>query len=336
MHLFLLLLFVLMVLLLFNPSLNNNIAFSQKPKLSILSLPTLLSISQPPPPTKTAIINNSNTNNNSSTHTLTQTNNDTQSTITITKLLANNLENRLQKAGSVLEITSKLPQVNNTWFAHLLNQTLTTLHGLPKEADIQKRQLAENILSDYKDFQIIVFLMPNGDIYMDEPYSRQLASTTSNLAFRDYFQGAVKTHSTYLGDVITSASSGQRQALIAVPIYSQKNNSTLIGVWAGGIDFGILNKELQSLKLPPGERVVYIDHKGQKLADSNTTNSNQVESFAHLQSFQNAINGQSGLLVESTDGTTNNKMLVTYSPVKAFQNTWVVLLTQPYTKDIQR
>ena len=214
---------VLTVLLLFNPSLNNNIAFSQKPKLSILSLPTLLSISQPPSTTKTAIINNSNTNN-SSTHTLTQTNNDTQSTITITitKLLANNLENRLQKAGSVLEITSKLPQVNNTSFAHLLNQTLTTLHGIPKEADIQKRQLAENILSDYKDFQIIVFLMPNGDIYMDEPYSRQLASTTSNLAFRDYFQGAVKTHSTYLGDVITSASSGQRQALIAVPIYSQK------------------------------------------------------------------------------------------------------------------
>src|SRR5918912_258649 len=104
MHLFLSLLFVLMVLLLFNPLLNNNIAFSQKPKLSILSLPPLLSISQPPPPTKTAIINNSNTNNNSSTDTLTQTNNDTQSTITITKLLANNLENRLQKAGSVLEI----------------------------------------------------------------------------------------------------------------------------------------------------------------------------------------------------------------------------------------
>jgi hypothetical protein len=159
-----LIIIVLTVLLLFNPSLNNNIAFSQKPKLSILSLPTLLSTSQPPPTTKTAIINNSN-NNNSSTHTLTQTNNDTQSTITITKLLANNLENRLQEAGSVLEITSKLPQVNNTSFAHLLNQTLTTLHGLPKEADIQKRQLAENILSDYKDFQIIVFLMPNGDIY---------------------------------------------------------------------------------------------------------------------------------------------------------------------------
>jgi hypothetical protein len=35
--------------------------------------------------------------------------------------------------------------------------------------------------------------MPNGNVYIDEPYSRQQSLTTSNLAFRDYFQGAVKT-----------------------------------------------------------------------------------------------------------------------------------------------
>src|SRR5919199_6315577 len=118
-----------------------------------------------------AIMPVNNINSSGSTHSL-QANN-TESSMIITKLLANNLQNRLQKAGALLEITSKLPQVNNTSFAHLLNQTLTTLHGIPKDADIQKRQLAENILSDYKDFQIIVFLMPNGDVYFEEPYSRR-------------------------------------------------------------------------------------------------------------------------------------------------------------------
>lgn len=293
------------VLLLFNPSLNNNIAFSQN------------------------LNNSNNIIKTDSTHNLTQTNK-TQFTLTVTKLLASNLENRLQEAGSVLEVTSKLPQVNNTSFTHLLNQTLITLHGIPKNADIQKRQVAQNILSNYKDLQVIAFIMPNGDYYMGEPYSRQLISTVHNLGFRDYFQGAVKTHNTFLGNVITSASTGQRQALIAVPIYSHKNNSTLIGVWAGGIDFNILNKELQSFNLPSGERVVYADHHGQKIADSNATIANQAESFAELQSFKNAVNGQSGSLVESTPGTAN-KMLITYSPVKAFQNTWVVLLMQPYT-----
>ena len=70
-----------------------------------------------------------------------------QNNILLTKILAKNLENHLQKAGAILEITSKLPQVRNVSYAHLLNQTLNTLHGIPQYADIEKRQIAKNILS---------------------------------------------------------------------------------------------------------------------------------------------------------------------------------------------
>jgi cache domain-containing protein len=254
--------------------------------------------------------------------------NDTQSAL-IVKLLSNNLENRLQKAAAILNITSKLPQVRNLSYAHLLNQTLTTLHGIPKEADLEKRQIAQNILSNYRDFQIIIFIMPNGDIYFDEPYSRQQISTTSNLAFRDYFQGAVRTNDIYLGDPSTSASSGQRQSVIAVPVYSLKDNSTLVGIWAGGMDFGVLNKELQSLNLTSldnNTRVVYVGHNGQKIADSDINKSKTPESFAILNSFKNAINRQSGSTIDKVN---NTKMLVTYQPVNVFHNTWVVLFMQP-------
>jgi predicted PurR-regulated permease PerM len=55
----------------------------------------------------------------------------------ITNILAKNLENHIQKAGSILEITSKLPQVRDTSYAHLLNQTLSTLHGIPRYADTE-------------------------------------------------------------------------------------------------------------------------------------------------------------------------------------------------------
>lgn len=264
-----------------------------------------------------------------STGTMTQRN-DTQVSMEITKLLASNLENRLQEAGSVLQMTSKLPQVNNTSFAYLLNQTLATLHGIPKDADIQKRHVAQVMLSDYKDLQVIVFIMPNGNVYFEEPYSRQQALTTNNLAFRDYFQGAVKSHSTFLGNVITSVSSGQRQALIAVPIYSEGNNSTLIGVWAGGINFQILNEDLQGLNLSAGERAVYVDRTGVKIADSDVNRSDTAESFANLKGFKNAISGRSGSNIEEVmSGTTMTKVLVTYYPVKIFQNTLAVLLIQP-------
>ena len=248
----------------------------------------------------------------------------------ITNILAKNLENRIQKAGAILEITSKLPQVRDVPYAHLLNQTLNTLHGIPQYADIEKRQVVKNILSSNNDLYEIFLLMPNGNMYFLEPYSIQQTLAVNNFAFRDYFQGAISTNDTYLGNVhTTAAASGARTAKIAVPTYSLKDNSTIAGVWAGSIDFNVLNKELQSLNLTSlgdGTRVVYVDGKGQKIADSDINKSIIPESFANLKGFKAAIGGQAGSTIDTVN---NTKMLVSYQPVNTFHNTWVVLLMQP-------
>jgi hypothetical protein len=261
------------------------------------------------------------TNNAAFSHTA-KTNNDAESDALIVKLLSDNLKNRLQAAGSILNVTSLLPQVRNTSYAHLINETL---HGIPEDADIEKRTVAQHTLSSHKDFQIIIFIMPNGDIYFDEPYWRQEMSTVTNLAFRDYFQGAIRTNDTYLGNVNASASTGQRQALIAVPVYSLEDNSTLSGVWAGGLDFDVFSNELQSLDLNACKRAVYVDHNGNKVADSDANNTDPEESFANLTSFKKAIAGESGSIGERIG---DKKMTVTYEPVEAFHNTWAVLLIE--------
>jgi hypothetical protein len=252
--------------------------------------------------------------------------------ILFTKILAKNLENQLEKTGAILEVTSKLPQVRNVPYAHLLNQTLKTLHGIPQYADIEKRQLVDNIIASNSDLYEIFLVMPNGDMYLLQPYSIQKTLALNNYAFRDYFQGAIKTNDTYLGNVhTTAAASGIRTAKIAVPVYSLKDNSTIIGVWAGSVDFNVLNKELQSLITPPldgnnNTRVVYVDSNGQKIADSDINKSKIPESFANLNSYKNAINGQAGSIIDTLNNGT--KILVTYQPVKVFHNTWVVLLIQ--------
>ena len=146
--------------------------------------------------------------------------NNIQNNSLITNILAKNLGNHIQKAGAILEITSKLSQVRDVPFAHLLNQTLNTLHGIPQDADIKKRQIAKNILSINSDLRDVFFIMQNGDMYFEEPYSEQQSSSKSNFAFRDYFQGAIKTNDTYLGKVVTTTgASGARGAVIAVPVY---------------------------------------------------------------------------------------------------------------------
>ena len=248
----------------------------------------------------------------------------------ITNILAKNLENRIQKAGAILEITSKLPQLRDVPYAHLLNQTLNTLHGIPRYADIEKRQVVKNILSSNDDLYEIFLLMPNGNMYFLEPYSIQQTLAVNNFAFRDYFQGAISTNDTYLGNVhTTAAASGARTAKIAVPTYFLKDNSTIAGVWAGSIDFNVLNKELQSLNLTSlgdGTRAVYVDGKGQKIADSDINKSIIPESFPNLKGFKAAIGGQAGSTIDTVN---NTKMLVSYQPVNTFHNTWVVLLMQP-------
>ena len=252
-----------------------------------------------------------------------------QNNLLITNILAKNLENHIQKAGAILEIASKLPQVRDVPIANLLNQTLNTLHGIPLYADIEKRQIAQNILSSNSDLRDVFFIMRNGDMYFEEPYSEQQSSSKSNFAFRDYFQGAIKTNATYLGKVVTTTgASGARGAVIAVPVYPIKDTST-IGVLGGGIDLGIINKELQSLNLTSLDDnicVIYVVSNGQKAADSNINNSTNPESFTNLNSFKEAINGRSGSTIDTVN---NTKMLVTYQPVNAFNNTYAVLLMQP-------
>lgn len=243
------------------------------------------------------------------------------------KLLADNLENRLNKSAAILEITSKLPEVRKVSFASSINNTL---RGIPKDTDLAKRNVAQGILSKYNDFRVIALLMPNGNMYMEEPYSRQLNLTKTNFAFRDYYKGAVGTHNTYLGNLIIASCCGLPQANMAVPIYSSENNNTnpsLVGVWYGGLDLDVFNKSLQSLNLTDNERIVYVDEHGQKIADSDKKQSiNQNETFANFQSFNNAIAGKSGSTIEGINGT---KMLVFYHPVKAIQASWVILDIQP-------
>jgi hypothetical protein len=251
----------------------------------------------------------------------------------IVKLLADNLEDRLNKSAAILEITSRLPELKNVSYANSID---TTLHGIPQDLDIEKRKIAQDILTADRDFRVIVFLLPNGDIYLQEPYSNQQNLTRNNFAFRDYYRGAVSTGETYLGNVVISSSSGLAQANMAVPIYSAGKNSnsdnatSLSGVWAGGLNLTVFSESLQSLNLTNEERIVYVDQYGQKIADSDKEllfNRNQNESFTDLQSFKNAVKGESGSIIEVINGT---EMLVMYEPAKFYGTTWAVLLMQPY------
>ena len=238
---------------------------------------------------------------------------------TLAKIISSNLVNYLNESASILQITGIMQEVSNAQFSDKIN---SSLHGISKSDDIEKRQIADSIL-DYADaFEAITYLLSNGDMYMEEPYDRQLGLTRDNFAYRDYYQGAVNTKQAFLGDVIMSSSTGEKVALISVPIYL-KEGSSLVGIWSGVLNLDKFNNILRALSLPEDIRVVFIDGNGQKVGDSNYLLSNNSESFVDLNSFKLGKSGKSGNVSEVINGT---KYLYSYAPASILSKTWIVIV----------
>jgi hypothetical protein len=147
------------------------------------------------------------------------------------KLLADMVENRLHEAAILLEITSVDHAVKKTPFAGSISKVYM---GIPANLDLQKREIAQDILSKDKDFGSVYFTMPNGDVYIGEPYSNQKQLPRVNYADRDWYKGVTALNNTYISSVFISASIHAPATAIAVPVYSDSgangsNNNTITG-----------------------------------------------------------------------------------------------------------
>jgi len=247
-------------------------------------------------------------------------------------LMSDVIENRLEKAAAILEFTSRLPEMREPLLLGLFSPAS---NGIPENADLERRQIAQEILSKYpEEFVSLLFLMPNGTVYLLEPFARQQNLSTYDLSFRDYYKDATKSNHTLLGDVITTLSTGRKQVQLTLPVFSidDGGNQTIsrIGVLSGGLNIKSFNEILQSLKLGSQERIVLLDSNGTKIADSDAEQQSSLlkstdedASFRSLQSFNNALKRETGTVREMVNGSNTE---IKYKPVKAIQNNWVLLL----------
>jgi hypothetical protein len=266
----------------------------------------------------------------------------------ISKLLSNVIEARINKSSSLLELTSKLPEVTNVSYANMITEKFM---GIPQSLDLQKRDIAKNILENDGDIASIFFLIPKGDTYMGEPYPDQQQLPRLNYADRDWYKGVTRTNDTYTSAVFLSAAIHVPAIAIAVPVYENsiesnigiKVNQTspsIVGYWVGIINPVRINEDLSGFNLlNSSNKVLLIDHNGTRVfeslawpkinvtsSSSDSQNQNQsLKSFSYLRSVQNALEGQSGSTVELIDGV---KTTIYYYPVRIHPHTWALLLLQ--------
>lgn len=256
-------------------------------------------------------------------------------------LLSKVFEKEIEKISNIIELASHSQEFQVLSYNNVSEQYMNMYHGIPENEEIKKRYIFKNVMTISPSIAGLFFLLPNGDMYVEEPYHYQMNLTKTNFSFRDYYHGAIDSGKIYMGDTIISAASGLPITVVAVPIFDKNNfsntnqvktnNNRLIGILGADIDFKTFDDFLKSLPLENSERVLFLDTFGNKIADSIKSNfMNESSTFSNLSSFNNAIKGLSGNTVEELDNTT---MLISYAPVKSIQNSWALLWIKPYEEN---
>lgn len=230
------------------------------------------------------------------------------SKVNMVKLLTDMVENRLHVASILLEITSVDPAVQKTPFATSISKVYM---GIPGNLDLQKRKIAQDILSKDKDFSSVYFTMPNGNIYMGEPYSQQKQLPGLNYADRDWYKGVTALNITYISAVFISASIHAPATAIAVPVYNIRGSNTvsatpLSGYWVGILDLRSIDEILKKLNFAQNERILVVDDNGTTIVDSydnniqnkNTTMITGIKPIVQMKDFKNILNGNVASRIE--------------------------------------
>lgn len=219
---------------------------------------------------------------------------------------------------------------------NLTNEMKSKYHGIPSDQDLEKRSAVKEVLASNKALLVISLLLPNGDRYFGEPYyPYQTNGSIYNFAHQDHFKGASEAKKPHLSNVIKAATTGEPIAILASPIYSNiENKDSLIGIQILALNLSHFNDLVKSALSTGGEggdsnkRAVIVDNNGTKIADSSSSNyNNDTGFFKELQSFQNAKNGNSGLLIEEVNG---KNMSIAYTSIKFAQTDWIVLLLSSF------
>lgn len=240
------------------------------------------------------------------------------------QLLSSRFELRIRHITGVIDLASQTHPISEPpTDSSLISEQLK---GIPEDADLAKREFAKKLLDKKFDLDYVFYAMPNGDIYFLEPFNSQTKLSQLNFAFRDWYNGAISTGSTYVSEVYVSANEKHNVIGIAAPMYSE--DKTLNGVFVGALNLSTLQKSLASVSLGKNEYLLIVDHNGNIVADSKRSESDtQIRKFSWISNVQtdvNAINTS----VQNIDGT---NMFVTSKTVPIGTHKWSVFSIQPYS-----
>jgi hypothetical protein len=232
-----------------------------------------------------------------------------------TRILAEIFEGRVNRIATLLESTSREPDVRNISFSSMISSDVM---GIPKKSDIGKRKIADSLL-DVPGVGSVYFTLQNGDVYLGEPYLQQEQLPRLNFADRDWYKGVTKTNETYISSVFISASIHAPAIAIAVPVYGDESKTTALGYWVGIVNIEKVWKSIIDKFVPDSEELIVFDDKGVivfKSGQHNYSGINIMSTLSRNISYTYYDNKTTPIKLQG------NQLAVSY-PIKVGSRTWL-------------
>lgn len=238
--------------------------------------------------------------------------------------LSSRFELRLQYVTGLMELSSQIfPMTKPPTYSNLISDQLK---GIPQDADIEKREIARNIFDKKLELEYVFYAMPNGDIYFLEPFSSQVKLSQLNFAFRDWYQGAIDTGSTYVSEVYVSANEKHNVIAIAVPIHNDIDQ-TLNGLFVGALDLGAVQRSLSQISHRQNEYFLIVDHNNNIVVDSRKSESDiEIKKFT-LDLIDPPSKNEVNVITKEIDGRDH---LIAFNTIPVGIHEWSVISIQPY------
>ena len=194
--------------------------------------------------------------------------------------------------------------------------------GIPEDLESEKRMKLNSILYFNPDFSGIGLFLPNGDVYLAEPYDNQKNLADSNFSYRDWYEGAITTMKPYVSETYVTQYTDEPTVALSAPI-SKENN--LVGIVHIVLKLDELSDIIKNLSLIQEANIFVVDHKG-NIVLSNLDDS-ELETFD--KSFDDAVYNfdEDSYLIHNIHG---EKTLVLKSNIFAGDLPWTVFFVQPY------
>lgn len=200
------------------------------------------------------------------------------------------VEQFFNDAKGMIRTTALLRDVRDVSLAGLISEEYK---GLPRGADILKRDILINIVDNYGEFLYMEQVTAEGIIMVAEPYEIQMALPEMDLSYRDWFKGAISKMDAYVSEVYVSSSVEEPVVAISHPLVD--DSGRLRGVLMGAMSLDRLNKLCAELTFGETGYAYLVDQRGNCAAHRDVEVTRTITNVLDIPMVQKVIAGESGV-----------------------------------------